>query len=130
MGVQARNVVREANKMGFTFERGNYIHCAVGFLSQKTHVNNIYNRQAIAVDLGLVKPNQTVGPVILWAIELGFEDYSTRGMTKRGVVKRLRRNWQAGSDTDLVPDSKLYRYYHVGRNIARKAGLPLGRRER
>ena len=73
MGIQARNVVRKARKLGHTFVRGSYDTCAVGFLAQT--VNNEY-----ASDLGVTAqflgvkgaPDRQYG--ILRAIERGFED--------------------------------------------------------
>jgi hypothetical protein len=111
MGVNAREVVREGNRLGYKFARGNYDTCAIGFLSQTTHLND-YERERMAVALGLTKTVEPLGEKIIWAIERGFEDDSVDG-----------QKISYYDDEEPKTRNLLRRYFNVGRNIARNAKL-------
>ncbi len=122
MKVQAREIVRKARKVGHNFERGSWRNCAVGFLARSVGdwTSSQPNFEFIATKLG-VKGGTDLQYKIIKAIERGFEDYSEKGEWYK--PKSVGYSLYYGEITDRKELATLKRYYGVGRNIARLAGL-------
>jgi hypothetical protein len=120
INIQARTVVRKARKVGHTLKRGNWTTCAVGFLSTQTLGYSYGSFNQIAERLGLPDPEE-FGFKVIRAIERGFED-----ATKNGDSRPTHLGYQ--SNFGYIDNKKelayLRRYFNVGRNIAKQAGLP------
>jgi hypothetical protein len=115
MGIQARNVVRKARKVGHEFKRGSYLTCAVGFLAMQ--VNTDYsNFSNVAKQYGL-KGDEEARHRVIRAVERGFEDRSSNGS---GFDDYFDLRWI----TNKKERALLRRYWNVGKNIAKQAGLP------
>jgi hypothetical protein len=120
INIQARNVVRKARKAGHTFRRGSWNTCAVGFLSMQTLGTSYGLFNDIAERLGLPDPNE-FGHKIIRAVERGFEDSSPDGWNRPTYLGYSSGYGHIANRKELAC---LRRYYNVGRNIAKQAGLP------
>jgi hypothetical protein len=123
MGIQARNVVRKARKVGHVFKRGSYTTCAVGFLARMA-CGDSYGAFEDVAKANDIKDDGSgdLRYKVIRAVEQGFEDSSIEKVYR---PQRIGYNTWYGEITNRKELALLKRYYHVGRNIAKLAGLPV-----
>ena len=120
INIQARNVIRKARKAGHIFRRGSWNTCAVGFLSVQTIGHAFGQFNDIARSLGLPNPDE-FGYKVIRAVERGFEDSSPDGWNRPTQLGYVSNFGYIANQKELA---LLRRYFNVGRNIAKQAGLP------
>lgn len=116
--LQAREIIREANRQGVSLRRGDRRYCAVGVVARNVGMSDQSGGYQIAEKLGVKGDNIT-------ALELGFEGYNNDGLAiqKHGydVDMEFSERWITVQEADKLRKS---RYFKVGQRIAELAGLP------